>query len=197
VVGHGLGLWGTQEAGRLPPGEGINVHDPDIINSLPEDSAEEKSKSQRKREAHALQALGERLAGLSPAELERLALPANLVRAVEELRRIGSRGAMKRQRQYIGRLMRELDPEPVARALAALDREQAEEAGVQHRLERWRTRLLEEGDGAVTELVDECPGIDVGRLRTLVRNARREQEQAAPPKAFRALFRFLRESMTE
>jgi ribosome-associated protein len=179
------------------PGKDIKVHDPDTVDSLPEDETEGKSKSQRKREALALQELGERLAGLAPAEIEKLALPADLVRAVEELRRINSRGALKRQRQYVGKLMRKLDPEPVARALAALDQQRAEDAGALHRLERWRTRLLEEGDGAVTELVDACPGIDVGHLRTLVRNVHREQDRGAPPKAYRELFRFLRENMAE
>jgi ribosome-associated protein len=186
-----------QEARRRPQGEDIDVHDPDTTDSLPEDESEGKSKSQRKREASALQDLGERLAGLSPGELERLALPANLVRAVEELRRITSRGALKRQRQYVGKLMRDLDPGPVARALAVIDQQRAEDAGALHRLERWRMRLLEEGDAAVTELVEAYPGIDVGRLRTLIRNARREQEREAPPKAFRDLFRFLREAMVD
>jgi len=81
------------------------------------------SKSARKREAHALQKLGEDLTKMRAADLERLPLPENLREAIDEARRLTQRGALSRQRQYIGKLMREVDVEPIEAALAALTEE--------------------------------------------------------------------------
>ncbi len=81
------------------------------------------SKSARKREAHALQKLGEELIAMRPADLDRLPLPENLKDAIDEARRLTSRAALARQRQYVGKLMREVDVEPVRAALAALTEE--------------------------------------------------------------------------
>jgi ribosome-associated protein len=86
----------------------------DIPESLPP------SKSARKREAHALQKLGEELVRLRAQELDLLPLPENLRDAIDEAQRITSRGALSRQRQYIGKLMRDIDVEPVLAALARL-----------------------------------------------------------------------------
>jgi len=81
------------------------------------------SKSARKREAHALQKLGEQLVALRAADLEKLPLPENLRDAIDEARRLKGHGAIARQRQYIGKLMREIDVEPVLAALGALTEE--------------------------------------------------------------------------
>jgi ribosome-associated protein len=150
------------------------------------------SKTRRKQEMHELQSLGAALVDLSAAHLERIALPEALERAVLEARRIGSHEARRRQVQYIGRLMRELDAAPIRAQLAALQGGSAQERARQQRLEHWRVRLLEDDD-ALTAFAGEHPGCDVQRLRTLIRNARRDQAQGKPPRAFRELFRALRE----
>lgn len=151
------------------------------------------SKSQLKRDAAALQDLGEELVNLRDAQLKKIVLPDNLRDAVNTARRINSRGALRRQLQYIGRLMRDVDAEPIRRALDLLKGTSREAAAHFHRLERWREALLREGDEALGELLEEYPQADSQHLRQLVRNARREQEQGSPKGAGRALFRYLRE----
>lgn len=152
------------------------------------------SKSRRKKDMHARQALGEALVALTPAQLSGLGLPERLADAIGEARRIPTFEARRRQMQYIGRLMREVDPDPIARHLSALRNERRRDSARQHELERWRSRLLAE-DGALTELVRAYPGLDSQHLRALVRNARRELARGDPPRAQRALFRALRECL--
>jgi len=151
------------------------------------------SKSRRKREAEALQALGEELTKLAPEQLTALPLPEKLREAVLEMRRIHQNSARKRQRQYIGRLMRELDPEPIRETVARLHNQHTEENVHFHRLEKWRDRLISEGDGAVEALLQEQPGADRQQLRQLIRNSQREQAANKPPRSARALFRYLRD----
>jgi ribosome-associated protein len=154
------------------------------------------SKTRRKQEMHELQALGAALVELSAAHLERMALPAALAQAVHEARRIPSHEARRRQVQYIGKLMRGLDAEPIRAQLAAVHGGSAEERARHQRLEHWRTRLIED-DGALTEFAAAHPASDLQQLRTLIRNARREQAGAHPPRAQRELFRVLRETAGE
>jgi ribosome-associated protein len=161
----------------------------------PEDEHEQEwvSKSQRKRESHALQALGEALVALSPERLAGMPLPQALLEAVLEAQRIRQRGAHKRQLQYIGRLMREVDAGPIQAAVDALQQSSHAAVARQHRLERWRERLLDEGDAALEPLLEEYPEADRQHLRQLVRNARRERDRGQPPRNGRTLFRYLRE----
>jgi len=151
------------------------------------------SKSQRKREAQALQALGEALVGLPAAGLEAITLPERLREAVELARGLSSRGARRRQMQYIGRLMREVDPEPIRHALQSFENRRRGAATRFQRLERMRDRLLAQGDEGVEAVLAEQPGADRQRLRQLVRQARREQETDRGSRGARALFRYLRE----
>lgn len=151
------------------------------------------SKSQRKRESHALQALGEALVALSPERLAGMPLPEVLRQAVLDAQRIHQRGAHKRQLQYIGRLMRDVDAGPIKAALDTLRQSNREAAVRQHRLERWRERLLDEGDAALENLLAEYPNADRQHIRQLVRNAQRERERGEPPRNGRTLFRYLRE----
>ncbi|MGH8133906.1 MAG: ribosome biogenesis factor YjgA, partial [Steroidobacteraceae bacterium] len=111
------------------------------------------SKSARKRAAHAAQDLGEALIGLSDADLAALELPEKLREAVGAARRITARAAGARQRQYIGKLMRELDPEPIRAALAARGAVSAREAERFRRVEEWRERLISGGAAALDELL--------------------------------------------
>ncbi|GAB4359725.1 MAG: ribosome biogenesis factor YjgA [Gammaproteobacteria bacterium] len=161
------------------------------------DTEEIKSKSQRKREMHALQALGEALVKLSQAELERIPLPADLREAVIEAQRIRQRGAHKRQLQYIGRLMRDVDPEPIQSGLDRLRHRDRLATAFLHRIERWRDRLLDDGDSALGELLETHPALDRQHLRQLMRNARKEMEGQKPPRAARELFRYLRDTLDD
>jgi len=155
--------------------------------------AEEKpSKTERKRVMHELQALGERLVGLNPDQLAAIALPEDLRDAVEQAQRITKHEARRRQMQYIGRLMRDVDPEPIRERLKAWDGVSTEETARLHRIERWREELIED-DGAFGALARTHPGIDIQRVRALVRNARGERSAGRPPRAYRELFRTLRD----
>jgi ribosome-associated protein len=150
------------------------------------------SKSQRKRDMHALQDLGERLVELCAERLESIAMPDELREAVSEARRITKHEARRRQMQYIGRLMREADPEPIRDALDALAGNSAAETARLHRVERLRQQLLED-ETVLSNIALDHPGADLQHLRQLRRNALKEQEQGKPPKAFRELFRALRD----
>lgn len=154
------------------------------------------SKSQVKRDMLALQTLGEELVALSDERLASLDLPEELRDAVREAKRISKHGAQRRQLQYVGRIMREVDPAPIRAQLDALEGHSRAHAAWLHRLERWRERLLADDD-ALTELLAAHPGADVPKLRALIRNAQREQAQGKPPKSFRELFQVLRELMPE
>jgi ribosome-associated protein len=149
------------------------------------------SKTQRKRESLALQDLGKELTQLTPEQLAELELPERLLEAVLEARRINKFGARRRQLQYIGRLMREMDSAAIAGRLQSWRGESGAATGYLHRLERWRARLLED-ETALAELAQSYPGCDTQKLRRLVHNARREEVEGRPPHSFRALFQELR-----
>jgi ribosome-associated protein len=155
--------------------------------------AEPPSKSARKRAAHAAQDLGEALLRLPDAELSALELPEALREALREARRIASRAALARQRQYIGKLMREVDPEPIRAALAAHSERAARETERFRRIENWRERLITEGETALQELAHWYPAIDVSAWRQRIGAARAERERGASAgAASRELFRALR-----
>lgn len=149
------------------------------------------SKTRRKREMHELQALGEALVALPAERLARVPLPEALREAVQDARRFSSHGAHRRQLQYIGRLMRTVDAEPIRAALEAVRHQSATEAAAHQRLERLRARLLE-SDEALHDIKTQWPHADLQHLRTLARNARKEAAAAKPPRAARELFRQLR-----
>ncbi len=151
------------------------------------------SKSQRKREAHAMQALGQRLIDLKAQQLATIPLPEELREAIEGAKRITQRIARKREMQYVGKLLREIDPAPVEAALERLDATGIQERLRQHRLERWRDALVEGGDAVIQKLVESAPAADRSQLRQLVRKARQEAASERPPVAARQLFRQLRE----
>lgn len=149
------------------------------------------SKTRRKREVEELQKLGASLVDLSPAQLDSLALPEELLAAVREAQRIRSREGHRRQLQFIGRLMRSLDPAPVRAALARLDGRSAAARAEQRLLEQWRGRLIGD-DAALTEFAARFPKAEVERIRALIQDARREIAERRPPRAQRELFRVLR-----
>jgi len=151
------------------------------------------SRSQKKREVEELQRLGAALVELPTTQLVSLPLPAPLVKAVIEAQRIRSHEARRRQLQYIGKIMRGVDPAPVRAALAEVAGQSAAARARQQSLEGWRERLIGD-DAALTAFASENPRADLQALRTLIRNARREIAESKPPRAQRELFRFLRES---
>ena len=154
------------------------------------------SKTQRKREMHELQGLGARLVELNSEQIAAIGLPEDLRDAIEFAKRTTKHEARRRQMQYIGRLMRSVDPAPIREKLKVWDGLSAEHTAQQHRVERWRDRLLE-NDAAIDELLRAHPGIDARRLRALARKAREERNAGTPLRAYRDLFRALREIVVE
>jgi len=154
------------------------------------------SKTRRKQQMHDLQHLGERVAALGDDKLAELDLPERLVDAIHEFRRIHKHGAQRRQMQYIGKLMRDVEPGPIIAKLEAWDGVSTQHTAWLHRIERWRDRLLEEHD-ALTELLNDHPDVDIQHLRTLIRNAHKEKELNKPPRSYREIFQVLREIMPE
>lgn len=152
------------------------------------------SKSERKRQAHRLQALGRQLTELKPADLEALDLPDRLVNAITDYQRFPSHEAKRRQLQFIGRVMRDVDVEPIAHALDTLHGQSAEAQYEFHQIERWRERLLEQGD-ALTEFLSEHPGTDAQQLRHHIHQVHKARSDEKRRSAYRALFRFLRDAI--
>jgi len=148
------------------------------------------SKTAKKREMTELQALGAALVDIPEAQLQGV-LPEHLLKAVLEAKRITSHEAKRRQMQYIGRLMRDVDPAPIRARLAEIEGGSAQAVARHKRLEAWRARLLED-DSALTEFAAEHPGADLQALRALIRNSRKEQKEGKPPRAYREVFRFLK-----
>lgn len=150
------------------------------------------SKTKLKAEADALQAIGKKLVDLSKDKLTRLNLPEALFEAVMEAKRITANGAIRRQMQYLGRLMRDVDSAPIVEQLQKWEGKHNEENARFHTLERWRTRLLTDNN-AVSEFLLNFPHADSQQLRTLIRNTQREEAAQKPPKSSRELFKLIRE----
>ena len=174
----------------------MTAHTPD--DSPDPDRDERPSKSARKRAAHAAQDLGETLIRLRDAELDALSLPERLTEAIREARRITSRAGGARQRQYIGKLMRDIDLTRVREALGARSAKAAQEAQRFQRIENWRTRLLTGGPAALAALREAFPDLDEATWLQRVAAARSERQRADAGSggaggASRELFRALRE----
>lgn len=155
------------------------------------DDREPLSKTRKKQQMEALQDLGEELAGLPADSLKRIDIPEHLRDALQEAQRMSSHGAKRRQLQYVGKLMRDLDPEPIRAALANLRGESATEVARMHRIERLRTRLMAD-EQTLAEIVAAFPGADLQHLRALRRSALKEQEGQKPPRSYRAIFQELK-----
>jgi ribosome-associated protein len=150
------------------------------------------SKTKLKAGADAAQHIGKKLIDLSKDRLIKLDLPEALFDAVMEAKRLTANGAVRRQLQYLGRLMRDVDSAPIVEQLQKWEGKNNEENARFHVLERWRTRLIAEPD-ALQEFLVSFPQADIQQLRTLIRNAQREEAAQKPPKSSRELFKLLRE----
>lgn len=171
---------------------GLTEDDAEVDSGV--DSDDRPSKSQRKRDMTALQSLGTRLTRLNAEQLRRLPLPERLLEAIETAQRITAHEAKRRQLQYVGKLMRQVEAEPIERALEDLVGDSRAAVALMHHCERWRDRLLADDD-ALTALLNEHPTVDVQALRALIRAARRERDQQQPPKHARELYRWLHERL--
>jgi ribosome-associated protein len=149
------------------------------------------SKSQRKRDMDALQDIGAELTELNAQQLDSIELPESLREAVLEARAMKHNEARRRQVQYIGKLMRQVDPAPIRAKLDGFLSVSAEHTAQLHHIERWRDRLLADPK-SVAEFIAAYPEADSQQLRTLLRNTADERARAKPPKHFRALFQMIR-----
>lgn len=153
------------------------------------------SKSQLKREMTALQELGEELVAQSKDRVKRVPMPEDVREVILECQKIKDHEGRRRQMQFVGKKMRTLEEDEVAAIKKVLDSwkgaSKAETAAM-HALERRREKLLAD-DKALTELKERHPEVDVQQLRALIRNARKEQAENKPPKAYREIFQILKQ----
>ena len=163
-----------------------------VTQQPPEETYDGPSRSQKKREVEALQDLGTLLVELPAAQFKRMELPDELRAAVTACRKITQNGALRRQKQFIGKLMRSLDAAPIQLQQDAFNGVNAAETARLHQAERWRDQLLA-GSDALTTFVNDYPAADATRLRQLIRATHDETAKSKPPKAFRELFQVIRE----
>lgn len=174
---------------RAAPHRGIDVHYGDG------DEDEGPSKTQLKQQSQALQVLGRQLSEMSQDQLDRTPMPDSLRDAIDALRRTRSHEGRRRQLQYVGKLMRQVDEEPLREAVARAELGTAQQALQLHEIERWRAELIAD-DGALTRWMSAYPDTDSQQLRSLVRAARRDSASLTAedrqPRAVRELFQFIK-----
>ena len=157
------------------------------------------SKSQLKREMTALQKLGEELVAEPRDRVKRVPMPEDVRDVILECQQIKDHEGRRRQMQYVGKKMRSLDEDEIAAIQKTLDSWRGlskSDTASMHALERRREKLLKD-DNALTELLAQHPDLDVQHLRTLIRNARKEQAENKPPKAYREIFQILKQLQAE
>ncbi|HEX7440635.1 MAG TPA: ribosome biogenesis factor YjgA [Caldimonas sp.] len=157
------------------------------------------SKTRRKHDSHDLQALGEALIELPQDRLDALPLSETLRDAIDQCRHTRSHEGKRRQMQYIGKLMRRTDPEPIRQAVAEMQLGRARDSLALHKAERWRAELIA-GDAATTRWIAAHPASDVQQLRRLVRSARKDASLAPEKRsgrAYRELFQFIKQQNSD
>ncbi len=153
------------------------------------------SKTRRKAESHELQELGEAAAALPDARLASLQVSEGLLDAIKAYKKTRTHEGKRRQMQYIGKLMRRDDIEPIRQAVTDMELGRAQDSLALHRAERWRAELIAD-DGAVTRWTEQHPDTDVQQLRSLIRAARKDASltpEKRSGRAFRDLFQFLKQ----
>jgi ribosome-associated protein len=168
-----------------------------MIEDDPDDFYDGPSKSELKRQSQKLQDLGEQLIGLPQNEFDELPLPDNLREAVALARRITAHGGLYRQKQYIGKLMRNLDAEPIRAALEQRNIRQRAETLKLRRIETLRAQLIDSEGTGLDALLEPYPGLDRRTVVRLVAQARSERDRGQPPRASRELFGILRNGLEE
>ena len=149
------------------------------------------SKSEIKRDAEDLKHLGEKLVNLTKANLTKVPLDDSLKDAIELAQRL-QKEARRRQLQYIGKLLRSIDAEPIREALEKIENKHNQQQAMLHKLEILRDELVTKGDAALTDLLNEHPSADRQQLRNLIRAAQKEKEQNKPSKAYREIYQILK-----
>jgi ribosome-associated protein len=181
----------------------MSRHGPSYPTEVPSERSEEDegpqytkpSKSQLKRDMTALQKLGEELVEQPAERLDRIDLPESLREAVDQAREIRDHEGRRRQMQYIGRLMRDVDVEPIRAAIESWEGMSRAEAAALHALERWRERLIEDDEALTAFATEHTAALSpdtLQKLRNAIRMSRKEKSEARPPKHFRELFRLIR-----
>lgn len=158
------------------------------------------SKSQLKRDAHAVRDLGTELSLLGAAERARVPLPEDIVDAIDELNRTTKNGARKRQLGWLAKRLRKIDIEPIDAALESIRRAARANTQTLHLVEQWRDRLLGNEDQpdpktALTDFLDKYPHADRQLLRQLQRSAMKEHAENKPTKSARVLFKAVRDAV--
>ena len=152
-----------------------------------------KSRTETKNEDRALQELGKQLVSLSSEQPANIDVPEELLEAVMVARKTRKRGAKRRQMQYIGRLMRNIDPEPIRNALENIRLGDLDKARSFHKIEQWRDAIKAGEEQVIEEILASCPGAERQRLTQLARNARHDAQKGKGVKSSRMLFRYLKE----
>ena len=160
-----------------------------------DDNTEEEwvSKSQKKRDCDALQRIGDKLLKLKPDELALIDLPAELEDALNEAHRIHSNSALRRQRQYLGKIIRSCDSETIEKQLNTDIHRNDTNTAQFKKIERWRDRLIDNDKQVLGEIIQQHPALDRQHVHNLVRQAAKEKTANKPPAASRKLFKYLRE----
>lgn len=161
-------------------------------DELQPNSEQLKSKSQLKKEVHEITKLGEQIVDSHLSLIDSLQLSPVCKKAILEARNITSHIGKKRQLKYIGKLLRDEDLDSIRVILKTNNQDHTAEVKQLHLAERWRDRLLEEGDKAIGELIERHPSIDRQHLRQLIRNVQKETTLNKPPKYKRELFQLLK-----
>lgn len=154
------------------------------------------SKSEIKRDAEDLKQLGEKLVNLTKANLTKVPLDDSLKDAIKLAQRL-QKEARRRQLQYIGKLLRSIDAEPIREALEKIENKHNQQQAMLHKLEILRDELVAKGDVALTDLLNERPSADRQQLRNLIRAAQKEKEQNKPSKAYREIYQILKTLILE
>ena len=154
---------------------------------------DKKSRTRKRNEDRALQALGEELTALSSKQLEQIPLEEKLHEAVMIARKTKSHGAKRRQMQYIGRLMRDVNPEPIENALNNIRIGDSRKALAFKKIEKWRDEIQDGNPRIIEEILQACPHAERQRLTQLARNARNQRDEARGAKSSKILFRYLKE----
>ncbi|HHE8819967.1 TPA: ribosome biogenesis factor YjgA [Haemophilus influenzae] len=154
------------------------------------------SKSEIKRDAEDLKQLGEKIVNLTKNNLAKIPLNESLLDAIELAQRL-QKEARRRQLQYIGKLLRGVDVEPIREVLDKIENKHNQQQAMLHKIEKVRDELVEKGDVALTDLLNDYPDGDRQQLRNLIRSAQKELEQNKPSKAYREIYQMLKVLMLE
>ena len=157
---------------------------------------ENKSKTQKKKEAHDLQKLGERLLSLSSQQLIEMNLPKDILEAIKLAKRIKRHEALRRQMQYLGALMRKIDAEPIQKAVERIEMGDRRKALTFRKSEQMRDDLVNGDDDLITEIINQYPQVERQKLNQLVRQARKDKEKEPPSNSSRTLLRYLQEILS-